>query len=41
MTKMREILNRSKIASFETECPSPDSSGILFLAPFARKRYSG
>ena len=26
---------------FENECPSPDGSGILFLAPLARKRYSG
>jgi len=23
------------------ECPSPDGSGILFLASLARKRYSG
>jgi len=35
MTKTREI------ASFETDCPSPDRSDILFLAPLARKRYSG
>jgi hypothetical protein len=25
----------------ETDCHSPDRSGILFLAPLARKRYSG
>ena len=26
---------------FLLECPSPDENGILFLAPLARKRYSG
>jgi len=25
----------------KTGCPSPDGSGILFLASLARKRYSG
>jgi hypothetical protein len=29
------------ISSYKNDCPSPDSSDILFLAPLARKRYSG
>ncbi|WP_289662234.1 hypothetical protein [Flavobacterium panacagri] len=30
-----------KKGSYETECPSPDRSGILFLPSLGRKRYSG
>ncbi|PWB25891.1 hypothetical protein DCO46_07540 [Flavobacterium sp. HTF] len=32
---------KKQFGPHETECPSPDRSGILFLAPLARKRYSG
>ena len=40
MTKMREILNLTKIASFETECSSPDRSGILSVFSLKTERYS-
>jgi len=43
MTKQSEKcqLNKKTKASYKNDCLSPDSSGILFLAPLARKRYSG
>ena len=34
------ILRKTVNAIFLNKCPSPDSSGILFLAPLERKRYS-
>ncbi|WP_141248466.1 hypothetical protein [Flavobacterium sp. ACN6] len=37
---MREILNLNKIISFETECPSPDRSGILSIFSLKIERYS-